>query len=290
MVRHEGDNGGMDALLALLIVVALCPVLWQVPRTFWPVRLNASASGFTGIYRRYTIKTVTGRASSISTSRGSQTIGSVSASTSGMVIGGVYSGTTTVRDNRRTFVTDHTQFFVTDASGAVQPVDAVNVWPAIGEGHLVSVAWLVHNGKPGNAFLVYDHTTNRAYVEDSKRGVKATRRGLVKMVFKLPTLWVVILVLGIVTVPLLAILGLGAQWNVRRFRKHGVSRLLVSLGQRAAAIPPPVSVSPQFPSTVPNTAGGADLASQIRQITAMHESGALSVDEFQAAKAKLLGS
>jgi hypothetical protein len=54
----------------------------------------------------------------------------------------------------RDWTTDHTTFFVQDASGATAQFDAANVNLAVGEGHLVSVAHLVHNRKAGNAFVV----------------------------------------------------------------------------------------------------------------------------------------
>ena len=89
-----------------------------------------------------------------------------------MVIGGTYSGTTTVTDRRRTFKVNHTQFFLADQTGATQTVDAANVNPAIGNGHLVSAAWLVHNGKRGNAFLIYNHTTGSVYIEQTRHSSK----------------------------------------------------------------------------------------------------------------------
>lgn len=274
----------MAGWVFVLVLVAI-PVVWQIPRTFWRVHLNASGSAFTGLYRRYSVRTVTGYASGISNWTGSQTFGNVTGSTSGIVTGGGYVSTTTsVHDNRRTFVTTHTGFFLTDSAGASHPVDAANVDPSIGEGHLVSVGWLVHNRKPGNAFFVYNHTTNAVYVEDSRRGLKNPKHGLVKMVMKLPLAWQVLLFLAIVTIPLIIILGLGAHWQVKWFRKRGVKPLVASLSKQAAEMPP---VQPTAASTRSSAAVG-DLASQMREITEMHQSGALSVDEFHVAKAKLL--
>jgi hypothetical protein len=285
----RGDSSSWvreDAMGALVFVlILLCvPVVWQIPRTFWRVHLNASGSAFTGLYRRYSVTTVTGYASGVSTWSGSQTVGNVTGSTSGTLSGSYFSGTTTVHDNRRTFVTTHTGFFLTDSTGVTHPVDAANVDPSIGEGHLVSAAWLVHNSKPGNAFFVYNHTTDTVYVEDSRRGLRNPKRGLVKMVFKLPLAWQVILLLGIVTIPLVAILALGAHWQVKWFRKRGIKPLVVSLRKRAAEMPPALSAAAGIQSSV----AVRDLASQMREITEMHQSGTLTIDEFQAAKAKLL--
>ena len=106
------------------------------------------------------------------------------------------------------------------------------------------------------------------------------------MVFKLPLAWQVILILGIVTIPLIAILGLGAHWQVKWFRKRGIKPLVASLSKQAAEMPPALSAAAGTQS-VPAV---RDLASQMREITDMHEAGTLSVAEFQAAKAKLLGT
>src|SRR6478672_8076658 len=86
-VASGGERNEMElGVLIGLIVVA--PILWQVPRTFWPLHLNSTATGFTGLYRRYSIDTFTGHASNVQTSTDTQTIGSISAHTSGTVIGG----------------------------------------------------------------------------------------------------------------------------------------------------------------------------------------------------------
>ena len=197
--------------MTLLVFLLLLPILWQLPRTFWPLHLDATATRFTGLYRRYSIDTFTGRVSNVQRSTDSQTIGSVTAHTSGMVIGGTYTGTTSISDNRKTFKVHHTQFFLADQTGATRTVDAVNVGPTIGDGHLVSVAWLVHNGKRGNAFLVYNHTTGSVYVEQTRSRSKNAPRGLAKMVIRLPLVYQVILWLAIVTWPLIILIAAGAE-------------------------------------------------------------------------------
>ena len=267
--------------------IVMVPVLWQVPRTFWPVRLNADGSRFTGLYRRYCVETFTGYASDIRESTSEMTVGSVSAQTTGMAIGGTYSGSTTVYDGRRTFTTFYTRFFLTDGAGKSRTVDAVNVRPSIGEGHLVSAAWLVHNGKAGNAFLVYNHTSGDVWLEKTQVGVRNAKRGLVRMVLRMPTAYVVLLCILIVTIPLVFILGLGVEWQLKIFNKWGSKPLIASLHQRAAGLPARAA-----PAQVPAQAKPdrvIDLASQVKEITALHDSGALSDDEFQTAKTKILG-
>ena len=52
----------------LLVFLLLLPILWQLPRTFWPLHLDSTATRFTGLYRRYSIDTFTGHVSNVQTS------------------------------------------------------------------------------------------------------------------------------------------------------------------------------------------------------------------------------
>lgn len=275
--------------VVVITVILLAPVLWQVPRTFWPLRLDPAGSHFTGLYRRYSVATFTGYVSDVKGWVEKKTVGSVTAQTTGFVTGNTVAATTTVNDGRRTFSTTHDAFFLTDDAGNTRSVDAANVSPAVGDGQLVSAAWLVHNGKTGNAFVVYNHTTNQVYVEATRRGMRSARRGLVKMILPLPTLYQALLFVLIVTIPLIVVLGLGAEWQARHFRKRGVRPLVEMLAQRASGMPPR---RVEAPVQVPAPADGdarIDLATQVKEITSLHDSGALTDDEFRAAKTKLLG-
>ncbi|MGO9581633.1 MAG: SHOCT domain-containing protein [Acidimicrobiales bacterium] len=180
-------------------------------------------------------------------------------------------------------ITNHTAFFLTDQTGVTHDIDAANVGPSIGTGHLVSAAWLVHNGKPGTAFLVYNHTTGSVYVEATGKELFAAR-GLVRMVFKLPLANAVILALAIVPIPILVVVGLGARAQLRLFRRFGVRPLVAHLERCAAGMPPAQVAAIVTPNATDH------LASQMRQITDLHESGALSPEEFKAAKTKLLAT
>jgi hypothetical protein len=274
-----------NTLVGLVVLVLVFgPILWQLPRIVWPVRLDSSGTRFTGLYRRYSIQTFTGYASGIRTWTGAtlQT-GSVSASATGQMIGGSFTGSATVSDTRRTFTTEHTGFFLTDEAGVVREVDAANVSPAIGDGHLVSAAWLVHNHKPRNAFLVYNHTTGSVYVEATRRGGLNARGGLFKMVITLPLVYQVLLWLAIVTIPVILTVALGATGQLWWFRKRGVRPLMAVLERRAAEMP-----SHRLAAAPTYSAGTIDLASQVKELTALHHSGSLTSEEFQAAKAKLL--
>jgi hypothetical protein len=268
-----------NTLVGLVVLVLVFgPILWQLPRIFWPVRLDSSGTRFTGLYRRYSIQTFIGYASGIRTWTGATfNTGSVSASGTGQMIGSSFIGSATVSDTRRTFTTEHTGFFLTDEAGVVREVDAANVSPALWDGHLISAAWLVHNNKPRNAFVVYNHTTGSVYVEATHRGGLNARRGLVKMVFTLPLLYQVVLWIAIVTIPVMLLFVFGVTGQLWWFRKRGVRPLMAVLERRAA----------EMPSRRPS-AGTINLASQVRELTALHHSGSLTSDEFQAAKAKLL--
>ena len=220
----------------LIVIVIVAPILWQLPRVCWPVHVDSSGMRFTGLYSRYSIQTATGYASGIRTWTGEAlSTGSVSAQTTGPVIGSSVVASTTFSDSRRTFVVRHTGFFLEDRAGAMHEVDAANVGPSMADGHLVSVAWLVHNGKRGNAFLVANHTTGSVYIEKTRAGGdRNARRGLVKMVFPMPLPIQVLLLLLIVTIPLMIVIGVATMLQLRWFGTRGSRPLVALLGRNAA--------------------------------------------------------
>ena len=272
-----------------IVFLAAIPVLWQVPRSFLPVRMDASGTRFTGLYSRYSVRTHTGYVSDIRTRTDKLKTGTVSARTTGIITGDMFTASTTTTDTRKTHERVHTEFFLTDDRGSAQPVDAVNVKPAIGEGHLVSAAWLVHNGKTGNAFLVYNHTTRQVSAEPVRLAWLSAPRGLSKMVLPLPAVYMILLCLMIVTIPLQLLFVYAAKWQVRRFLRHGSGPLKSAMQQRAEAMPARL---PQTPIAVPPQAGPEtviDLAGQVKEMSELRNSGVLTDEEFQAAKDKLLG-
>ena len=274
-------------LLGLLfIVVVFGPILMQILKAFWPVRLNDSVTTFTGLYRRYSVGSATGYASHIRSWENSREFGSVTAQTSATTTGYGVSATTTIHDNRQKLTAYHLGFVLTDRNGASSEIEAVNVGASIQQGDLISAAWLIHKGKIGNAFVVYNHSTDKVYVEQVRRRLDTARRGIGKMIFGLPLAYVVILGVLIVTIPLLVILGLASMYHVRRFTTRGVQPLVASLASRAAEYPALRLES----AKVSDAKSLGDLASQMKEIAALHESGTLSAEEFQAAKSKLLGS
>jgi hypothetical protein len=277
-------------MLQLIAIVVGVPILWQLPRLVWPVRMDPTGTHFTGLYKRYSVETATGYANGVQTWTGEHmTTGSVSAHTTGTMIGSNVMASTTFNDSRRTFVIRHTGFFIEDQTGATHEVDAANVSPSLTNGHLVSAAWLVHNGKRGNAFLVVNHTTGKFYLETTRSGNKNVKRGFVKMVFTLPLPLQVLLFLLIVTIPVMIVIGVAIMVQFRLFRKRGSRRLVARLNRDAAEVPSRTRAGLETGATAPaHQVGSGDFASQVKELSALHDSGSLTADEFQAAKAKLL--
>jgi hypothetical protein len=275
----------MTTVIAIVVVVVLfVPILWQIPKAVWPVRLNRSGTRFTGLYRRWRVKTVIGRVSDHQSGSSSRTMGHITAYD--------YGGVISVHDGRRRFQTQYDSFNLTDASGATYPVRTANLSPALGAGHLVSAAVLEHWGKPGYAFLVYDHTTGQYWtMQHYRRGLDVPpQRSLTRMVFHLGAIHQAV---AILCAGLGFLLGALAHVQLATFNKLGLKPLLRQMEERAGeessseaqardalAIPPPPARLP-----VPT---GDDIVAQIRSLTELHGSGALSAEQFEAAKAKLL--
>ena len=89
----------------------------------------------------------------------------------------------------------------------------------------------MHNGKRGNAFLVYNHTTDSVYIEQTRHESKNRHHSLAKMVIRLPLVYQVILWLLIVTWPLIILIAAGAELQLRWFRKHAAKRLARALAR-----------------------------------------------------------
>ena len=163
--------------MTLLVFLLLLPILWQLPRTFWPLHLDSTATRFTGLYRRYSIDTFTGHVSNVQTSADTQTIGSVTAQArrawSLAVPTRGQPPSRTIAGPSRSITPSSFSRIRAERSGQI---DAANVKPAIGNGHLVSAAWLVHNGKRGNAFLPSTTTQPTACISSRPDAGRRTRR------------------------------------------------------------------------------------------------------------------
>jgi hypothetical protein len=73
----------------------------------------------------------------------------------------------------------------------------------------------------------------------------------------------------------------------QEYQEARISNLEQAQAQQAQAQQPQVPA--QAPQPSPSQAAGSPLLDQLNQLTALHKSGALTDDEFAAAKAKLLG-
>jgi hypothetical protein len=271
----------MTGLAVIALIVVFVPVAWQIPKAFWPVRLNGSATRFTGLYRRWNVETFIGRVSDHQSGTSSRTTGHLTAYDAGGVI--------SVSDGRRSFSTNFNSFNLTDADGVTHAIRTANVSPSLGQGHLVSAAVLAHGGKPGYAFVVYDHTTRQYWtMQHYRRGLDVPpKRSFARMVFHLGKFHQVV---AILCVGLGFVLGALAHVQMAAFNKLGVKPLLRRMEQQAAEVSSAQAMSaptPAVPAPAPDARSG-DIVEQIDRLTKLHGSGALSAEQFESAKAKLL--
>lgn len=273
------------AIAIVVIVVVFGPILWQIPKAVWPVRLNGSATRFTGLYRRWKVQTITGRVSEHQSATASRTMGHVTAIDAG-------SGIITVSDGRRRFHTNYDSFYLTDAAGTTHTIRTANVSPLVGQGHLVSAAVLAHGGKSGYAFVVYNHTTGHYWtMQHYRRGIDIPpKRSLSRMVFHLGK-WHVLA--AFLCAGLGLVLGALAHIQLATFNKLGVKPLLRLMEQRGAEestaeAKTREAVERSLPPAPAPVVASPDIVEQIHRLTELHGSGALSAEQFEAAKAKLL--
>jgi hypothetical protein len=275
-------------IVIVVMIVAFGPILWQVPKALWPLRLNRSATRFTGLYRRYAIETITGYASGHASSTSSRTIGGRSGGTvNGTISGDTIFASISAPTAGHTFNTLHDMFYVTEADGRTRAIRTANVSPSVGEGHLVSAALLVHGARPGNAFVVYNHTIGEWWIERYRRGRDVPPKGThLRMVWHLGAIHQLI---ALLCAGLGILLGILAQTQLAAFRKIGVKPLISLMERRPQEVLAMAAQTTALPSpVVPGP--GADIATQVRELTELYSSGALSAEQFEAAKGKLLAT
>jgi hypothetical protein len=248
-------------------VIALLPVLLRTRKiVFTPLRVSDKDPWrLAGPYWRYKILTFTGYASDVGQRSDSYTTGTIGSSL------GANGQVSSVRGSISTGVVVVDRFFLADDQGQAQSFQLSGFNAGIGEGHLVSVAWVKHgHAKKARYFMVHNHTTGQSFFSDSD-----IRKGIT---FPFPPLYVAALILMILPLAVLVPFGLVDIWQVRRFKRKGVRPLIEALAANA----------PGPPMAAPGVAG--TVASQIKEIVALRDSGALTEPEFEAAKAKLLGA
>lgn len=257
-----------------LCVIALVPMLLRIPKALSPLRVDArEPSRFSGVFRRYAVHSFTGYASNVGKRGDSYTTGSVSSS-------GGSNGQTSVTTSINTEVVVSDSFFLTDAQGQVKSFEGTGFDALVGNGHLVSLAWVIRGRKrSGPYFLIYNHATGETFFND-----KAIRKA---MTFPYPTLYIALLCLMILTFPVLIFFALVDMWQVGRFHRAGVRPLLASLDSKARVAGLPARQEAQSAATQA-AASGNDITSALKELVALRDSGGLSEDEFAAAKDRLL--
>jgi hypothetical protein len=248
-------------------VIALLPVLLRTRKIlFTPLRVSDKDPWrLAGPYWRYKILTFTGYASDVGQRSDSYTTGSIGSSL------GANAQVSSVRGSISTSVVVVDRFFLADDQGQAQSFQLSGFNAGIGEGNLVSVAWVKHgHAKKARYFMVHNHTTGQSFFSDSD-----IRKGIT---FPFPPLYMAVLILMILPLAVLVPFGLVDMWQVSRFKRKGVRPLIEALAANA----------PGRPVAAPNVAG--TVTAQIKEIVALRDSGALTEPEFEAAKAKLLSA
>jgi hypothetical protein len=265
-----------------LSVVALLPMLIRSPKALLPLRVSRQNPGhFAGLFRRYTIHTVTGIAGDAGKRSDTLTKGKVS-STLG-ADGQVSSVSGSVES--QIVVTD--RFFVTDARGEVTPFEGSGFDARVGNGHVVSLAWVLHGlRKSGPYILIYNHTTGEAFFNAT-----AIRK---RLTFPYPALYIALLCIMLLPIPVLIIFAVLEVWQKFRFERSGVRPLVDALHADAV---PLMSRNASDKGAVPSAAASAgpdgndrmlDPAASLREMAALRDSGAISEAEFETAKTKIL--
>jgi hypothetical protein len=226
------------------------------------------------MFRRYAIHTFTGYASDVGKRGDSYTSGSTN------------STTTTTADSRTTSVTNSIgttvvvtdRFFLTNGEGRVQSFEGTNFEAQVGNGHLVSLAWVIRGRKKsGPYFLIYNHATDEVFFND-----KAIRKAVT---FPYPAIYIAILILMVLPFPVVIFFALAEMVQMAMFHRAGAKPLVASFQSEAANLPVRADSTPHT-SQVAATA--TDIAAALKEITALRDSGALSQAEFETAKTKLL--
>ena len=222
------------------------------------------------MFRRYAIHTFTGYASDVGKQGDSYTRGSTSATTDS------HSTSVTSSINTTVVVTD--RFFLIDGQGRVQSFEGTNFEARVGNGHLVSLAWVIRGRKKsGPYFLIYNHATDEIFFND-----KAIRKAVT---FPYPAIYIAILILMILPFPVVIFFALAEMVQLAIFHRAGAKPLVALFQSEAESLPVRAESTPQTP---PAASTATEVASALKEITALRDSGALSQAEFETAKTKLL--
>jgi hypothetical protein len=204
-----------------LSVIALLPMLLRAPKALSPIHVGArDLSRLSGLFRRYKIRTFTGRASDVGKRSDNITKGS-SRTVSG-ADGRPVGVTTDI--NTEVVVTD--SFFLTDDKGQAMSFEAAGFEARVGNGHSVSLVWLIKGfSRSGRYLAIFDHTTEEVFYSD-----RVIRKLLT---FPYPPIYVAILILMILPLPVLIFFVI-VEWVQRaRFKSAGLDALIPVMSERA---------------------------------------------------------
>ena len=192
-------------------VIALIPMLLRAPKALVPLRVDKdNPSRFSGLFRRYAIHTYTGFASDAGKRSDSYTSGNITSSSNSE--GGVASVSGSIQTE--VVVTD--RFFLDDGQGSTRPFEGSGFNARVGNGHLVSLAWVTHGfGKSGPYFLIYNQTTGETFFNEKALTKKVT--------FPYPTLYIALLCLMILPLPL-RVTSYSRNRTAWRFKRWAESR------------------------------------------------------------------
>lgn len=207
-----------------LSVIALLPMLLRAPKALSPIRVGAGdTSRLSGLFRRYKIRTFSGRASDVGKRSDNITTGS-SRTVSG-ADGRPVGVTTDI--NTAVVVTD--SFFLTDVDGQAMSFEAAGFEARVGNGHTVSLVWLIKGfSKSGRYLAVFDHTTEEVFHSDD-----VIRKLLT---FPYPPIYVAVLILMVLPIPVLIFFVI-AEWLQRaRFKSAGLKALIPGMSEQAARV------------------------------------------------------
>ncbi len=246
----------MAAYITWGFILAI-PIMCRIVTASRPFRVKAGTPlTFGRVGHKYGIHTFTGYANDVSKGSSSYTSGSISSNYDGYVSGSV-STTVVIRD----------QFFLTAADGRVQAFQLNDFNAAVGQGHLVSVAWAIRrHRKRGPYFLVHNHTTHTSYFHTKALNTIAIshpKRASLNLF--LIFFWPAAL--------LLFVWGLACRVQLSRFKRKGVLPLVEWLE-----------------STNAGQAQRHDLvADDLDRLAAFAQQGLLTSDEWTRAKEQFLG-
>jgi hypothetical protein len=213
-----------DTIGGLVTIAVFCAVMFFVLRALFrwirnswkPLEIAPDLDRFAPPFAKHRLYSFTGRAGGVTKNVASYTSGGVSTDYEGNTTGSI-----------STSIVTKDQFFLTAENGSVHPVSLQDWDVPIGEGHVVSVAWTIREGRnTGPYFLVFNHTTNLYYTMDSVvRSVQGSvKNGCLTMI-------VVFFTLPFSLIPLI-----GWPRQLREFKANGIEPLLAHMRSAASSI------------------------------------------------------